>query len=380
MKLQWSCCCIVVLFTLCRSVKVYLHVGPHKTGSTHVQKFILTHLKELKEAGFCFPSTKPIQNKSISRLTLALHTTGNLTQLRQVISDCLEGKDNQPKENIFMTAENIAALSATQLEVLKSLFPVDSKIVIMLAYREWLNRMYSQYTQISKVNILLSAPFSSFLFDDYGHLTYYQSFNMISLIQKFEKVFGSENIRLLDYYGITAEGKDIVHGYFCEIMNILCSSTSLLNKDKSLITYENVKPFGHLIHLISIVRDYIFSQGYVFLSRLSLATFTKKLVANYTIDPFLSYLPTKKSRSLLLHPYAIQTDTHFRAEYGRKMLYSNATAAMEAMKTVEPVEIDIKIFFRNKKWIKWLGDELQRIKKLKVLVRTSITTTEESIT
>jgi hypothetical protein len=379
MNFQLHCYCIVFLFTLCLSVNVYIHIGPHKTGSTHVQKFVVTHLKEMKQAGFCFPSTKPIQNKSMSRLTLALHTSGNITLLRQVINDCLEGKDNQPKENIFMTAENIAALSPTQLEILKSLFPTNSTITIMLAYREWLNRVYSQYTQETKGNIFLAAPFSSFLFDDYGHLTYYQSFNVMILIKKFEKAFGSNNIRLLDYNGIAAEGKDIVHGYFCEIINILCSSTSRLNIDKSLVTYENVKPYGHLIHLISLIRDYIFSQEYTFITSLKIPTFTKKLVANYTIDPFLSYLPTKKSKALLLHPYATQIDTQFRTEYGLKMLYSNATASMEAMKTVEPLEIDIKKFFRNAIWIKWLADEFQRFKNLKVIVKSSKKSSEEVV-
>jgi hypothetical protein len=366
-----------------KPLKVYLHVGPPKTGCTHFQRFIMINIDKLSKEGYCYPATY-IHNKSMSRLAMdLLRGNNNLTIHEKEIEKCFS-----QRKNILISAENFASLDDTKLLKLKSLFSPQTitssssvssipalppvEIHILIAYREWLTRIYSHYLQDTKVNIYRAGPVSGFIYEGYGHVSGSKDFDLVSMMERFDRIFNSSYVHIVDYQSILNLKKDIVHVYLCEIIGIFCSLTERLNQ---ATTYENVRPIPQLIHLIAIVRDYVHFQGYKFLIAKdidptnNIGRLSRLILQNYTDSKILKALPLKSSKLTLLHPYAIKLDSQFRQKYESRTLYGNKTASLYAMTNMQALEIDEKAFYRDDHWISWLKNEFESLKSQKWIVK-----------
>lgn len=345
-------------------ITVYLHIGIPKTGCTHFQKFITTKIESFKNFTFCYPYTPPLNNKSMSRLAFDLRSEQkNLTIHQNEIKKCL----SHPY-NILISAENMASLPEDKLRVLKSLFPQHIggrkvKIIILMAYREWLTRIYSHYTQEAKVSIYRAGPVSEFIYEGYGHVTGNLDFDLPAMVQRYDKVFGRQNVLLFDYLGILNAKKDIIHVYLCEVLHIFCEMTQLLNKQT---TYENVRPLAQILHLIGMLRDYVHFQGYRFNHQGNIGRMSRLLLADFSSRNLT--FPTRVSRLTLLHPYAMKLDEEFRKLYETRLLYANRTVSQSAMMNLEAFEINEKIFYSDEIWIEWLKKEFDSLKEKKWVV------------
>jgi hypothetical protein len=358
------------------AAKVYLHVGPHRTGCTHIQNFALTHKNLIEDGGFCFPfGIKPTKEtkgkkkkkseiekrKSIKGINDPLHRLfahENDTKFFELVSPCIA-----QDKNVFITSELISSFSLNLLNVLKSAFPASYDFHVILTYREWLTRMYSQYTEQTKRTILGAGPISEYVFHNYGQIGR-TAFNYTFLIETFSEAFQYDHIHLLDYYGIESAGKDITFALFCDIMKIpgFCNSTSpAINLPR-----PNTKTEAHYIHLISLLRNYIFNKGYEFdhvlMKKKSFANqFTKDLMVAFHNERVLKKLPLKRSNLKLLHSYALENDEDFRSHYANKLLYNNVTATLDAINSMEATEIDIAKFYQDPKFNTFLESEFQRL-------------------
>lgn len=342
-------------------IKVFLHIGIPKTGCTHFQKFIVTYIEYLKNYTFCYPYVPPLNNKSMSRLAFDIRSgEKNLTIHQEQINRCLALPN---PSHILISAENIASLPEEKLQILKSLFPQTVggrkvEIIILMAYREWLTRIYSHYTQEAKVTIYRAGPVSEFIYEGYGHVEGNLDFDLPAMVQRFDKVFGEKNVLLFDYLSIVNMKKDIAHVYLCETIHIFCDKTEPLNKQT---TYENVRPLAHILHLIGMVRDYVHFQGYKWNHQGNVGRIARLILAEYTERNLT--LPVRVSRLTLLHPYAMRLDDEFRRLYEPRLRYSNRTVSQTAMVSLEAFEINEKIFYSDEVWIEWLKKEFDSLKQ-----------------
>lgn len=350
---------------------VYIHVGPPKTGTTHIQIYLLKYIKYLYQVNYCYPmnTIDNTNEKTLSYLAMDLHFNKDLSKHQYYINQCL-----QKKMNLFLSAENLASLNETKLIKLNTLFPKNSKIFIIISYREWLSRIYSHYTEEAKSNLYRAGPISNFLYEDYGHIsTAPLDYDMVALVTRYEKIFGSNNTIVLDYHGVIEEKRDLVYVLLCEIVKILCFKTKYMNYN---ITYENRKPNAIYLHLISLVRDYIHFHGYRF-CRMRLPEFSRNLLQYYTNtfssssssssgvegdnNEQQSMPPLKKSHLSLLYPYSHELDSKFREKFGYKLLYNSPEAAVKARASLEAIEINEREFYASEQWQDWLQTEIERL-------------------
>ena len=360
------------------STKVFLHVGPHRTGCTHIQEFALTNKQIIEDAGFCFPfelkKTKGKQSKkkrteyekrrnikSSNDALNRLHANQNDTRFIELISPCVVSE-----KNVFISSEILSSYSPQLLEIIKSSFPTSYEFHVIITYREWLTRMYSQYTEQTKRSILTAGPISEYIFQNYGQIGR-TSFNYTFLIETFSEHFKFENIHLIDYYGIEATGKDITAGIFCDVLNIntICNSNFAFSR-------INAKTPAHFIHLVSLLRNYAFNKGYEFDDTLMKkrgygAQVVRDMLARYTTDTALQKLPIKRSNLKLLHPYAIENDQEFRGKFGKKLLYNNVSATLDAIQNIQATEIDMIKFYQDIKYNSFLDAEFQLLVSKKIL-------------
>lgn len=371
---------------------VYIHVGPHKTGSTHVQKFAIKYRQLLFDKyQICIPtsSTPPFQNKIITRAIIQLSSKGDISPLRRVIQSCQQTtttNNTMSGKNIFLSAENISILSIKYLRLIRQLFSSSStKIYIIITYREWLEKMYSEYTQLAKTNIFHTETIGEYIYRNYGYINptllsdqrFQQgSYYFIDIMKNLQTVFHhhhntnnmtiqeDDSISIIDYLGIQRQSKDITYIIFCEIMKVLCEETMSLSSSQHSFQY-NVKPEGQYIHLVSIVRDYIYLRRYSFHQHLP-RFFTRDLVNNYTKQSLS--LPLRASNLYLLHSYAIGLDETIRQQYNTMMMYANSTASREAIESFHVNEIDTNKFYTQEKWIGWLENEFIRLQEMGVII------------
>jgi hypothetical protein len=330
---------------------VFIHVGPPKTGTTHIQTYLMKHIRYLNSFKFCYPSAFLETEKAFRFLAFDLHMNKNLSAHKALINKCVV-----KQMNIFISAENLAPLNETKLEVLKTLFPQGSTIYIIIAYREWLSRMYSHYTEEAKVNLYRAGPISSFLYEDYGNIVNSPlEYDMKHMVDRFVAVFGWNNTMVVDYHGVMSSGKDLVYVFLCEIVKVLCFKTRYMNIKT---THENKRPNEKYIHLIALLRDYIHFHGYRF-CRIKIGEFSRTLLAYY--NELKPNPPTKISHLTLLYPYSQALDEKFRNKYGSVMLYNNQTAALSSMQKLEAVEINEREFYSDPTWKEWLQKELERL-------------------
>lgn len=373
-------------------VTVYIHVGPHKTGSTHVQKFAIKYRQLLFDKyQICIPtsSTPPFQNKIITRAIIQLSSKGDILPLRRVIQSCQQTtttNNTMSGKSVFLSAENISILSIKYLRLIRQLFSSSStKIYIIITYREWLEKMYSEYTQLAKTNIFHTETIGEYIYRNYGYINpilssdqrFQQgSYYFIDIMKNLQTVFHhhhntnnmtiqeDDSISIIDYLGIQRQSKDITYIIFCEIMKVLCEETMSLSSSQHSFQY-NVKPEGQYIHLVSIVRDYIYLRRYSFHQHLP-RFFTRDLVNNYTKQSLS--LPLRASNLYLLHSYAIGLDETIRQQYNTMMMYANSTASREAIESFHVNEIDTNKFYTQEKWIGWLENEFIRLQEMGVII------------
>jgi hypothetical protein len=345
---------------------VYLHVGPPKTGTTHIQTYLMKHIRYLNSFKFCYPSAFLETEKAFRFLALDIHMNRNLSAHKALINKCVV-----KQMNIFISAENLAPLNETKLEVLKTLFPQGSTIYIIIAYREWLSRMYSHYTEEAKVNLYRAGPISSFLYEDYGNIVNSPlEYDMKHMVDRFVAVFGWNNTMIVDYHGVMSSRKDLVYVFLCEIVKVLCFKTRFMN---TKTTHENKRPNEKYIHLIALLRDYVHFHGYRF-CRIKIGEFSRTLLAYY--NDLKPNPPVKVSHLTLLYPYSQALDEKFRNKYNTRLLYDNQTAAIMSMQKLEAVEINEREFYADPEWKKWLQKELERLlRNKKICLRVAVNST-----
>jgi hypothetical protein len=344
-----------------RDIQVYVHIGPHKTGSTAFHNFVFQHSSRLSSYGVSlpFPANIKPSPKSFSRLPLSLVANISIASYTHtLLSTC----NNRKLNKILLSAEDFIRLNSGEVRRFKELFDSISEcsfsFTIIFIYREWLNRVYSFYNELAKKTFEKIGSFSNYLFvKNFGSVeeNIERFHNTVEMINTYATVFDLSNILIVDYYGMKEENamkergeasmkkKDISSVILCEIMKLedsFCSThTSLFQEasDRGMKTAFNKSVPGHLLHFIAILRDYFLLKGYCFSSSISVS----KLIDRYSIRMDLD-LPFVASGLSVLRSSALMIDSTFRRFYESKILYSNPNRTIHEINNFQATEINLQ--------------------------------------
>lgn len=167
--------------------KLFIHVGPHKTGTTLIQKILLDNQSELLKNGLFYP-------KNYVRIFGHHH-------FRDLIKDrALTNHDHDffkdIKSNVLLSSEDFISFSVDDFKYLKSSF-ADFDINIIYSWRRSSLKMYSIWQEIVKHG--KSISFFEFYHE---HLARPGQSYMLSAdlqVSRFVNVFGQHNVHLIDY-------------------------------------------------------------------------------------------------------------------------------------------------------------------------------------
>jgi len=161
-----------------------LHVGPHKTGTTLIQKCLIDNRSVLAAAGYDYP------NNYFSYL--GHHGLWSKVKNRQL--DIIEGLD--VNRNIILSSENFASFDQSDFEYIRESFSAW-KIVVIYSWRRAGSKMYSLWQEHVKQG------------GEQGFYEYYHNelafpggsklLNSFPTLKVLATCFGKSAIKVIDY-------------------------------------------------------------------------------------------------------------------------------------------------------------------------------------
>lgn len=203
-----------------------IHVGPHKTGSTHVQGSILaldglirnrtSYMQPFIEDSQGFINLKMQSFYSNELRNLETTDFRYLNQLKTFLHIA-----HQHHNNVLISSEDLSSIPLDGASYLSNMVHnFQPKVVI--TFRDSLSRALSEYREI----------YPRFALSDEVHLPDFRVFvqnNLESMrvyysniLDLYAKEFGEESLVLIDYDGAIAAKKELVYIILCEICKILC--------------------------------------------------------------------------------------------------------------------------------------------------------------
>lgn len=183
----------------------FLHVGPHKTGTTMIQKFLLDNRAMLFKDNLVYP--KRFQS-------IFGHHDLRPTLLEKRLTD-EDVTFFDEAHDFLLSSEDFISLDQQHFEYLQS--RLESKqIVILFSWRRASLKLYSIWQETIK-----HGGTDSFFAYYHNHIARPAQSQMLSAdlkLNMFAHVFGKQNVRILDY-DAAARNKDLLK-QFCSMINI----------------------------------------------------------------------------------------------------------------------------------------------------------------
>lgn len=238
--------------------KAFIHIGPPKTATTHIQSVLNVYRGKLSELGYAVILQKEIKE-----------------DVRNIFKELINR--NRFQKNLIVSAESLSG-SFDPLIWLEFLHGYN--VTIISTYREVLSRHLSNCHQHMSMGRI-----KDFNCINYISSVSYTIYDELDRTFQIAKRIGINKIKLLDYYGILAAKGEISNVILCKIIGVLCvktkpdyvSSSSNLHDNKSisptwvyLITaYTRYVGYGNCQRAFVLYHDSfdLFSRAYLKLAR-----------------------------------------------------------------------------------------------------------------
>jgi hypothetical protein len=364
------------------SPRAIVHIGPHKTSSTHIQAFIARFATELQQDNLYWlqdqldsskQGTANAKNLAIFAAALRSPTDpyGTIPKMKAFFEEYLANN-----RNVVISSEELDHMPLAGVEVLKEMMS-GFEVTIVYVYRELLSHMVSLHFESCRFehNKNFSVPFSSYLFSTLDKMSVILDPAMA--LNPYKIVFGKDRITVVDMYGVAAANEDVVRVVVCEIAGALCSKGAAFFKAD-----VSSNPSYSLLH------SQVFSYYHAFVKEHNKGRChfcNPKVYAAYKdFDAQLNrdmatksapVVPVLRSHLGMLVPMAERLDDQVRAEYGERILYGNATANQRAMREGVHVEsLNAEEFVMSEPW----NEYMQRYFKASLRVKGRMCDCDES--
>jgi hypothetical protein len=227
------CSTLVVCLQEPESPAIFLLVGPHKTGCTTLQNYLVTYRESLEAKNLYLPPPTLFNHaKDFHHFVVDLHRMSSLTKeqyqsessyvlIRGFLSDCL-----QHKRNAVLASESFSHFEYYNdpnfIVLLRELFE-GFRVKVIIVYRERLARFVSLYAEYMKKGQSIHnwrrwEGFEVFLRSEWECCA--------NVCEEMVDTYGSlvkdstRDMIVIDYYG--ASNKSLPFVMLCEIMGVSC--------------------------------------------------------------------------------------------------------------------------------------------------------------
>lgn len=226
-------------------MKVYIHIGSHKTGSTYIQKMCAELETDLSVQGVLYLKT--------GRKYFGHHQLVDMIRGKVPIDNVRALIDDELKENyeaILISSENFEDLKENEIERLISIFGHwECKVIYF--FRNWSSLLHSMWQE----NVKHGAAYNFHMFVS-EHVGFPMSSNILNYslpLRKYAKVLGLQNLTVASY-DLVCESEDLFD-YFLSLIG----ATSKIEH-----IYEQVNMGFHapIVECIRVLNSIAIARGY----------------------------------------------------------------------------------------------------------------------
>ena len=243
-------------------VKIHLHIGTHKTGTTSIQKFLDHNRSKLLDLGYLYPLSGRPDALSVAQHKLPWgfmgakrlkKAAGKQEGLRQEWNKLHKEIAREKKQNVIISAEDFSNLKAKRIRAVKKrLSRYDTKVVVYLRKQD--DFFLSSYSQVLKG----SAFYKSI--EEYIKQGWHRG-NYYDFLEVWSKAFGKENIVVKVYEQL--QMKQGLMPSFLEAIGLGADVNELEQLDEVANVRPNEKTLKLLRRLNWLVRKKSFTTSIV---------------------------------------------------------------------------------------------------------------------
>jgi hypothetical protein len=187
------------------TMKVILHIGTHKTGTTSLQHFLTANKAVLAKAGFSYCTEMMPQNKTQHSDIPLLLKRGKVNEAASLLQQVIEMRGDA--HTVILSAEEFDDFKLQHLFILRELLE-DNEVTVVLYLRNLYDFYYSSLSEHSKLKVYLTSPEA--LMDRV-------ELRPDDIIIKWESFFGHDNV-LVKSYDVAHQGKGLLHDFMDEVL------------------------------------------------------------------------------------------------------------------------------------------------------------------
>ena len=212
-------------------MKLQLHIGTHKTGTTAIQSYLYAHRKQLKKLGVLYPKCcDDVCDQQFSFIATCMRNNEDhsaqqyIDKIRQEAIEC-------DAQIVVISGEDFSLLDKDKIELLANMLD-DFEVEIVVYFRNIYDHLISTFAQINRLCAVLPA------WDHIGS-TLHDLMDYDALLVKWCDAFGSERLKAHSY----DQHKSDLILHFIENLNITADKNRSLLKtvDAPRFTNSNAK-------------------------------------------------------------------------------------------------------------------------------------------
>ena len=223
--------------------RVILHAGPHKTGTTYIQRHLDHNAGMLRGQGILVPTEwrDSAENPSHTGLTTLLmqgaHDTARATIAGWAATGC---------DTAIIATEVLVDIGAANLQALKDMFP-GAAFTVVLTVRRWSELLRAAWHE--EIVHGSAMPLLEYIIPTLNHPQSSRFVNVALHVEQFIAVFGRANVRLVSYNAIMETKRDIFAHFMFRTLGIRlkpASDTAPINPSWPAPILELVRILNHV--------------------------------------------------------------------------------------------------------------------------------------
>lgn len=304
-------------------MKLILHIGTEKTGTTSIQKFLMINRELLNSNNILIPKTISLPNGNHRWApTFAFDddyeddfTLWKFEKNKDLRKKLIDEKLKEFKKEISMSNANICIISSehfssrlTNIENIKKL-----KKLLSSLFDEISIVLYIRQPIEAAISLLSTAIKSGCVRKDLDLNKFSNSFNNLKIIKTWETIFSKKNFKIKLFDKVEFVNNDLIQDFCCECNIKITSRFTIPEMKNKTLTLDQMKYLNYL-------NQYFpkFINGKVNTKRGKLTEF---IIKNFKSSNY--FLPTKKDYQLFQEHFA-DNDDFIKREYfpHKKQLWS----------------------------------------------------------
>lgn len=217
--------------------KLYLHIGPHKTGSTYIQKTFFENREKLASAGLLYPDENIGPQWGHHQLVEQIKGREE-ARINKFLSDLTQ--------DTIISSENLTYLGPDEIAFFGG-FCTDFDVEVIYFKRGLAELLLSYWQEVVKHGSSVSYP--KFVLRHVGNPFASGILNGVATLNKWKTVFGDKSPTIVDFDKIASDGADICDVLLHQVLGLDLSfgAGEKINVSMNFVDVEIIRVLNALV-------------------------------------------------------------------------------------------------------------------------------------